>query len=529
MANNSHFAKTPNITIPRSKFSMNWDHATSWKHGELVPIACYDILPGDTMNMTLSSLIRMSTPIVPIMGNIDTYIHAFFVPMRLVWDHTAEFFGENKETAGPQEDVYEIPSYDAGDGLVTVGSLAHYLGKPVTSSDNGVYVSALKERAYFLIWNEWYRAQQIQDPYIINTGDDGSNGIATRRGTTAYPNSALEKVCKKFDYFTAATISPQYGNAVELPLGTFAPVVAYPNNAGMVASGTPTLNAASSSRANPKPLTFTSNSSNVQGTLQVDLSAATAAKINDIRYAFQVQKYLERSNFGSRFFEMLAVHYGVTSPDSRLQRPEYLGGTKFAININQVLSTADAAAGTTTKLGQTGAVSVTGNKSHLFNKGFVEPGFVMILMSQKHDRSYSQGYLREDLKKNRFEIYSPEFANLGDQEVKTIELYNGASADSIFGYQEHWAEYRYRPSQTSGLLDPSVTGSLNYWTLAEKFTSVPSLSDTFIRENRDDLTRCLVTGANGPDYIGDFYFDCTAIREMPTYSIPGLVDHFGVM
>lgn len=540
MASNSHFAKTPNINIPRSKFNMCWDHATSWKHGELIPIACFDILPGDTMNLSIASLIRMSTPIVPIMGNIDTYIHAFFVPMRLVWENTAKFFGENDSTAGPQTTVYSIPTYDIGDGGLTKYSVGHYLGKPLIDSEISQEVSCLKERAYCLIWNEWYRAQQLQNPVIINLGGkfDGSYGaIGAKDGHAILSDFAPFNVCKKFDYFTAATISPQYGEAVSLPLGSYAPIVLQNNsnvNINSVAySGLSFTNAETAATGGKTAKVGTQISgkgvtpANIP--LLADLSEATAAKINDIRYAFQVQKYLERSNFGSRFFEMLAVHYGVTSPDSRLQRPEYLGGTKFGININQVLSTADAQAGSTTKLGQTGAVSVTGNKSHLFNKGFVEPGFVMILMSQKHDRSYSQGILREDLKTNRFEIYSPEFANLGDQEIKIEELYAEVNDGSVFGYQEHWAEYRYRPSQVSGDLDPNSVNPLDFWTLADKYTNRPVLGPSFIEEDRNALSRCLVTGSNGPDYIGDFYFDCVAIREMPTYSIPGLVDHFGVM
>lgn len=557
---NSHFARTPNINIPRTKMKQSFTHKTAFQFGKLIPIDSFEVLPGDTFKLKLSSLIRMSTPIAPILDNIECYVHAFFVPMRLVWKHTEEFFGANKETAGPQKTIYEIPhaTIHYADDNTFVGSICDYLGKPYVgdnAADELYSANILKERSYYEIWNTWYRAQQIQDPFICNLDDCDSTttidkAIGTIGGDDVVPSDrdsiqCVKSVCKKFDYFTAATISPQYGEAVLLPLGAEAPIKFTTENGlyqpvypGSDVAGEAILITNEGSAEDPTEWLTTSSHEpaplaiDPSRQLYADLSQATAATVNDIRYAFQVQKYLERSNFGSRFFEMLANHYGVTSPDARLQRPEYLGGHKFMINVNQVLSTAGADASSNQKLGQTGAVSVTGDVCNLFTKGFVEPGYVMIMLSTKQDHTYAQGILREDMKRNRFEIYSPEFANLGDQEIKGAEIFatgDPANDNRVFGYQEHWAEYRYRPNRVSSILNPNVDNSLDFWTLADKFASAPTLSPQFIEENRANIARALVTGVEGPDFIGDFYFDYTAVRPMPAYTIPGLIDHFGAM
>lgn len=554
------FSMSPNISVPRSRFKMPFNHVTSFNHGKLVPVDCFEILPGDEFKCDFSAIIRMSTPIAPLFGNIKARVHAFFIPMRLVWEHTKEFYGENRTSAGYQQNNYTIPQISLGDSdNPVVGSVMHYLGKPLLNTNQGGVhnVSCLKERCYALVYNEYYRAQQLQNPILINVGDSAAgtnNGIGTfTDGNSDYSSSSTHNfdwsttcfnVCKEFDYFTACTISPQYGSAVQLPLGNYAPIVGDDNathNVGhsglkfwttstsIATTGNVTLN---TNRLATQSNTNSNTQTNLNWTNMVaDLSNATAASINSIRYAFQVQKWLERANFGSRFFEMLNLHYGVTSPDARLQRPEYLGGKEFYINVDQVVSMAGYNAGASQQVGQTGAVSVTGVKGlNLFNKAFVEPGYVLILLSTVHERSYSQGFLREDLRKDRFDFYFPEFANLGDQAVLKKEIVAGDNEDEdIFGYQEHWAEYRYRPNRVSGLMDPTAPNSLNFWTLAENFSTTPTLSNSFIMEDRNEITRALVSGANGPDYIGDFYFDYTAIREMPLYTIPGLVDHFGTM
>ena len=246
-------------------------------------------------------------------------------------------------------------------------------------------------------------------------------------------------------------------------------------------------------------------------------------------YAFQLQKYLERANYGSRFFEVLAVHYGVTSPDARLQRPEYLGGYHFRINVDQVLNATGKTDTDQTQLGQKGAVSVTADRHFGFEKAFTEPGYIYILAYTKQDRSYSDMVLREDIKTNRFEFYSPEFANIGDQEVLRFELSGKATTDDVFGYQEAWAEYRFRPNRVSGDLNPGITGSQPYWTLADDYATVPQLGSYWITEDRTNVARALATGSNGPDFLCDWYYEDYAARLMPVYSIPGLIDHVGSM
>ena len=315
------FSTAPNISVPRSRFKMPFNHATSFNHGKLVPIDCFEILPGDEFHCNFSSIIRMSTPIAPIFGNIKARVHAFFVPMRLIWTHTKEFYGENKTSAGYQTQSYSIPSkaYYMNN---TIGAVSAYLGKPVITGGTAAStynVSVLKERGYYLIWNEYYRAQQLQNPVLIDESDNGNIGTITSghgnddlsTTTTIGFNTTCMNVCKEFDYFTACTVSPQYGSAVTLPLGTTAPV-------GIVASSTISANisrgittgGASIGQFTQGVLTSTYNSTATPvGDLVADLSNATAASINSIRYAFQVQKWLERANFGSRFFEMLNLHY----------------------------------------------------------------------------------------------------------------------------------------------------------------------------------------------------------------------------
>ena len=544
----NRFASVPNISIPRSRFKQPFNHSYSMNHGYLVPADCFDILPGDTYKLDLASVIWMSNPIRPLFGNITCHVDVFFVPMRLVWDNTQAFFGENKTSAGYQQTSYKIPNMKLSKSLnPSVHAVSAYLGKPiyhsVSTSTQQVAVSVLKERGYYLIWNNYYRAQQLQAPIAVATGGNGTvsgnNAIGTyagQFGTTAltFADEVLQ-VNKEFDYFTAATTSPQYGPAVTLPLGTYAPVgLIDPLASGTVTAGVvnPEMEAnLTSSRTFVQAEGTSSNDgNNTVLKFVTDLSSATAATINTLRYAFAVQKYLERSNFGSRFFEMLQVHYGVTSPDATLQIPQRIGHADFAINISTVLSTAGAAADASTELGAPGATSCTANKSYLFTHSFCEPGFLYVMVSTTHERSYTQGILREDMKLDRYEIYSPEFANLGDQEIKNCEIYYGADAynNDVFGYQEHWAEYRYRPHRTSGWLNNQVANALDFWVLTDEYTQRPALDGSWIKEDRDWVSNCLVSGSSGPDYIVDMYFDYTATREMPLFTIPGLIDHFGV-
>lgn len=557
---NSHFAKFPQVNLPRSRFKIDFTHKLSMMHGYLTPIDCREILPGDTFDAKkIASLVHMSTPIVPFMDNIDMYVRCFFVPTRLVWNNFEVFMGANKG-AGYQSVIPIFPANSVGAQAsdMTLNNLrlnlSHLLGKPVQSfpvnpgGGPGTLfkpLSVLKERGYFLIWNNYFRAEQLQGEYPVDLGDgsiqSGSNNIISKvllndSSHKVFAHTLL-KVNKKHDYFTSCTISPQYGPSVTLPLGDVAPIIMENTGNGSLAAGSlnigntnVNLDLMNTIQVGEKAGIYYNNQGIGEGTLYADLSSATAATINSLRFAFAVQKYLERSNYGSNhFYEILAVHYGVTSPDARLQRPEYLGGFHYRINVDQVLNMDGKTNTDQTQLGQKGAVSVTVDRHFGFTKGFVEPGYLYVLAYTKQDRSYSSMVLKEDIKSNKFEFYSPEFANIGDQEVLRFELDGKATNDDIFGYQEAWAEYRFAPSRVSGDLNPDITGSMPYWSLADSYIAVPQLGPTWIEEDRNAVARALATGTNGPDFICDWYIEYVAARLMPVYSIPGLIDHVGSM
>lgn len=597
-------SKMPNVSIPRTRFKMPFNHATSIYHGDFVPIDCMEIIPGDEMSLKLSDLIRMSNPIVPIFGNIKMKIAAFFVPWRLIWKDTEKFYGDpsNHNTVQSITPVnptsvrfpyYAAPAYSlmgtSGFADKYARSVTNYMGKPIIRQDSfitagtvgqdGVKAGALpeigclKEAAYYCVWNEYIRPSGLIEPCILNiqSGGNASLGNDYNNVSLLYGSEVL-KVTKDPDYFTACTLAPQFGDSMTLPLGSFENAdlavnfvrggtgsFILPNNAvassGLYNVSGSSLNLAPGDRAPINNMEY--NGTNYVGKYVVSTAGLQLGTINELRYAIQVQKYLERSNYGSRYFEILNAHYGVTSPDGRLQRPDYLGKASFYINVNQVLSTAGAAADASSKLGQPGAVSVTGHSDHLFTAAFTEPGYLLICAWTRFDRSYMSGILREDLKKYRFDFYSPEFANLGDQAVKELELrtydgynpnsdeYRFVDGDKVFGYQEHWAEYRYRKDRISGILNSDIAqhgGSvLDMWTLGENFNNYGSdgagnpLTDflaqgvDFLMEDRQALARALVTGDNGPDYLCDFYFEYIVTRELPLVTIPGLMDHFGVL
>lgn len=523
----------PNINMPRYRKNIPFRHNTSFNHGQLIPIDCIPVVAGTTLSVDLASLIRMSTPIAPIMDNITAYVYSFFVPMRLVWQHTAEFFGANLGETGQTQTNYTIPTRNIfGDG-VNYNSLSRYLGKPISSiSGSNVQASVLKERGYWLIVENYFRAQQIETPFIIRTWDQGD--IAKQGNTVISFSANPYQVNKKLDYFTTATLSPVLGGDVLLPLGVSAPVYSTgalklagsgSNGLNLTASGSQYDSGAKTLIGIDNPGQGVSPSGNLsyESGLAVDLSSATAATINSLYYAMAVNKYLAKSQFGNRFFEQMQIHYGVTNPDLTLQIPERLGGMKFNINVDQVLSTAGYANDSSSNVGQPGAVSVTAHKGALFTKSFGEPGYVYILIETKQDQSYAQGLMKEDTKTNRFEFFTPELANLGEDAILNKEIYVEASnPDEVFGYQEHWSEYRTRFNRTSGLLNPNVPNALDYWTLTNKFSSQPMLDTSFIKESRDNISRALVTGSTGPDYIADFYVMYKTTSLVPLNSFGGL-------
>ncbi len=513
----------PSVSVSRTRFRRPSGNKTSFNLGDIVPIYVDEVLPGDTRSIDMAGLVRMSQPIAPIMDNIYIDYFAFFVPNRLVWDNWKAFMGENETAAGIPASVYSVPKMALDNGSVAeVGSLADYFGLPIGKSI-GYEVSALPFRGYYLIYNEWFRDQNLIAPVPINK----TNSVGAIIGhDNTFSKYSLRKAAKLSDYFTRALPYAQKGNPVSIPLGSTATIKLVGSGTAIESGqGLINLTAVNNPGLDNGSLIASSNGS---GSLVADLSSATAATINQLRYAFQLQKFLEKDSlYGSRYWELLAAHFGIQAPDASLQRPEYLGGYRQRINIDQVLSTAGYDDTAAQNVGKPGANSVSGFKSSIFTKSFTEHGFIFIMAVARHDQTYAQGINRMWSRFNRYDFYFPVFANLGAQDIKRKEIYADGSAndDIIFGYQEAWAEYRYKPSIATGLMNPNVPNSLDYWTLVNKFATPPTLSQSFIEQDRNNLARALATGSTGPDFIGDFYFEDIAVRPMPTYSIPGLIDH----
>lgn len=564
----SHFALNPtNIDIRRSTFDRSHSLKTSFNVGDIVPFFLDEVLPGDTFNVDTSKVVRLQTLLTPVMDNIylDTYF--FFVPNRLTWSHWKQFNGENTESAWIPQTEYEIPQITApADSGWSVGTIADYLGIP-TGVPN-LSVSALPFRAYALVMNEWFRDENLFDPLVVPVDDATVAGVNTGTFVTDVAKGGLPyKAAKYHDYFTSCLPSPQKGPDVLIPVasaGNYA-VVGNGKSLGLTDGsltglfGYQSVPGGSALAVNSGTLgssvgTAVPSSSNLNGSVGVatvsqlgdDLSKsgliavasgnAAAATINQLRMAFQIQKLYEKdARGGSRYIEILKSHFGVTSPDARLQRPEYLGGNRVPININQVVQQSATASGETAQGTVTG-MSVTTDTHSDFTKSFTEHGFVIGVMVARYDHTYQQGLERFWSRKDRFDYYWPVFANIGEQAVKNKEIFaqgpsvkDSAGAvidDQVFGYQEAWADYRYKPSRVTGEMRSQYAQSLDVWHLADDYSALPMLSDSWIREDKANVDRVLaVTSAVSNQLFADIYIKNRTTRPMPMYSIPGLIDH----
>ncbi len=535
------FAEIPKAEIPRSVFDRSFTTKTAFNSGYLIPVFFDEVLPGDTFDVNASFFTRLATPVVPIMDNLWLDSFFFFVPYRLVWDHWTNMHGERKN---PQDSVdYICPTVTAPDGGFGFGSIYDYLGIP---PDKKLTVNALPLRACNLIYNEWFRDENLQPSLTVNTGDEND----------APSTYSLFRRGKRHDYFTSCLPWPQKGDSVEVSLGGTAPVSissTQPDTKTVYASNlqfTNTSNAADSSHAfylQQGPNTsFTSPfilSGQITGsrmswstdslTAFADLSTASPITINSLRYAFQLQKLLERdARGGTRYTELLQSHFGVTNPDLRLQRPEYLGGSSTRITINPVQQTSST--NDKTPQGNLAAYGVGSDVFHGFNRSFTEYGCIIGFVSVRADLTYQQGLNRAWFRKSRFDFYYPVFSHLGEQTVLNKEIYaqgpnvkdsaGNVVDEQVFGYQERYAEYRYKPSMITGIMRSTAPQTLDVWHLSQKFESLPKLNAEFIQD-QPPVNR-VVAVQNEPQFIFDAYFKMKCARPMPVYSVPSLVDHF---
>ena len=561
----SHFALNPtNIDIRRSTFDRSHSLKTSFNVGDIVPFFLDEVLPGDTFNVDTSKVVRLQTLLTPVMDNIylDTYF--FFVPNRLTWSHWKQFNGENTESAWIPQTEYEIPQITApASGGWSVGTIADYLGVP-TGVPN-LSVSALPFRAYALVMNEWFRDENLSDPLVVPVDDATVAGVNSGTFVTDVCKGGLPyKAAKYHDYFTSCLPSPQKGPDVTIPVaqaGSY-PVVSlndYVDPSKSTASaawqrldgGNFSVTSAHISLGHNGNLDgkYFSGAA-VAGTGDINSNFpvapanlwavadgnAAAATINQLRMAFQIQKLYEKdARGGSRYIEILKSHFGVTSPDARLQRPEYLGGNRVPININQVVQQSATASGETAQGTVTG-MSVTTDTHSDFTKSFTEHGFVIGVMVARYDHTYQQGLERFWSRKDRFDYYWPVFANIGEQAVKNKEIFaqgpgvkdsaGSVVDDQVFGYQEAWADYRYKPSRVTGEMRSQYAQSLDVWHLADDYSALPALSDSWIREDKANVDRVLaVTSSVSNQLFADIYIKNRTTRPMPMYSIPGLIDH----
>ncbi len=518
------FSQVPRAEIQRSSFDRSHGNKTSFDAGWLIPVFVDEALPGDTFNLNMTAFARMATPIFPIMDNM--YMESFFfaVPIRLIWDNWEKFNGAQDD---PGDSIsFTVPTMNATASTgYTEMSLHDYFGLPTKIAD--LTHNSLHHRAYNLIHNTWFRDENLQDSVVVDKDD----------GTDSPTDYVLLRRGKRHDYFTSALPWPQKGaTAVSIPLGTQAAI--YGENMDFdgvddTSNRVNVLNAAAGSlrvihSGGAGGTTYGGAAASGTGQLYADLTNATAATINQLRTSFQIQKLLERdARGGTRYTEIIKAHFGVTSPDARLQRPEFLGGGSTPVNISAIAQTSSTDG--TSPQGNLAAMGTVVIDNHGFTKSFTEHCVLIGMVSVRADLTYQQGLNRMWSRQTRYDFYWPAFANIGEQTILNKEIYaigpsNPAQNEAVFGYQERYAEYRYKPSQITGLFRSNATASLEAWHLSQDFAALPVLNAAFIVDN-PPIDRTIAVPAE-PHFIFDSHFSLRCARPMPVYGVPGLIDHF---
>lgn len=539
-----HYAQVPHAEIRRAKFQRDFNLLTTMNEGDLVPIYLDEVLPADTFKINLNALVRMATPLYPVMDNAYMDFYFFFVPARLLWKHFQNLMGQNDSTFWAETTEYTTPVTTAPEGGWNVGTLADYFGIPTGVS--GLKVNSLPFRAYAKVWNEWFRDENLQQPVTQSMDDTTTTGVNTGTNLSDAEAGGLPlKVCKYKDYFTSCLPSPQKAaEPVQLPMTGNAQIV-WPNSAEIMGDGeifqdgggnlenipintNMKLAASKRNNKNGKSLVMfggqTNTSEITYSKMLADLSTVTSATINELRQAIAVQHVFERdARTGTRYKEILKGAWGVTSPDARLDRSEYIGGHRMPINVNQVIQTSST--DSTSPQGNTGAYSMTTLSRNMCTYSATEHGYVLGLAAIRVDHSYQQGLSRLWTRNTRFSYYDPMLANLGEQAVLNQEIYaQGKPQDEeVFGYQEAWADYRYRTNMVTSEMRSTYAQTLDAWHYADKYGALPTLSSSWIKEGTENIDRTLaVQSSNSHQFICNFYYEQAWTRPMPIYSVPGI-------
>lgn len=535
-----HYAQVPHAEIRRAKFQRDFNLLTTMNEGDLVPIYLDEVLPADTFKINLNALVRMATPLYPVMDNAYMDFYFFFVPARLLWKHFQNLMGQNDSTFWAEKTEYTTPVTTAPEGGWNVGTLADYFGIPTGVS--GLKVNSLPFRAYAKVWNEWFRDENLQQPVTQSMGDTTTTGVNTGTNLTDAEAGGMPlKVCKYKDYFTSCLPSPQKSaEPVQLPLTGAAGIYAYTDknlknkteeeihsfSSQTDFGGTTNQRLYDIELWQETPAqTYVGNGTEKKlSYLGADLTKVGATTINELRQAIAVQHIFERdARTGTRYKEILKGAWGVTSPDARLDRSEYIGGHRMPINVNQVIQTSST--DSTSPQGNTGAYSMTTLSRNMCTYSATEHGYVLGLAAIRVDHSYQQGLSRLWTRNTRFSYYDPMLANLGEQAVLNQEIYaQGKEKDEeVFGYQEAWADYRYRTNMVTSEMRSTYAQTLDAWHYADKYDALPTLSSSWIKEGTENIDRTLaVQSSNSHQFICNFYYEQAWTRPMPIYSVPGI-------